>query len=96
MIEDALDSGINSVDELDGQTRVESVTRRVVGVTQFVQEEPVCRRSSVGILAACSPQLFYLTAEFGVPIIGRLFAPAITPEKQTREFLEGMPAPGPV
>lgn len=95
VIDDARNSGVTSIDELDGQTRLEVVTRRVVGGTQLLQESPECQRSTIGILAGCSPQLLYLTAEFGVPILGRLFAPAITPEKLTREFLESMPNPLP-
>lgn len=93
VVEDAQESGINTIEELHGETWPEKIVRGLVGAQQYAQLSPECRQSSVGVLGNCVSQFLYLSASLSKPIGGWLYTPAVTPDILTREFLEGMPLP---
>lgn len=48
--EDALESGVNSVEELEPDIAGEKIVRLGVGVRQFVTLKPICSSSAIGLL----------------------------------------------
>ncbi|GMH42734.1 hypothetical protein BSKO_10653 [Bryopsis sp. KO-2023] len=89
---DARESGINSIQELDNQGPAQKLNRITVGVGQFLSTGSLCGINSIKMLVGCEPQYTYFRRSFG-RLLGGLFAPYVRPEDQTRKYLEAMPLP---